>query len=242
MAVLQPSGPRVLGGRDELAGGTWLAVNEHGVFAGLTNRPTTDGRDPTKRSRGELPLALARHRTAQDAVTWFSANVRPSDYNPAWLFVADRRSLFALELADGPVGAVEALSPGVHVLENRALGASSPKVGHVRQLVGDVAELPLPLLERRLHVVLADHEVPSGTAPPDAERAGEDLARPPATEAACVHSDRYGTRWSGIVAVPDAPGAPRFRYTPGPPCTAPLEDASVLWREPEGRHLHRRHR
>ena len=31
--------PRTLGGRDELAGGTWLAVNEHGVVAGLTNKP-----------------------------------------------------------------------------------------------------------------------------------------------------------------------------------------------------------
>ena len=31
--------PRTLGGRDRLAGGTWLALNEHGVVAGLTNQP-----------------------------------------------------------------------------------------------------------------------------------------------------------------------------------------------------------
>src|SRR5262249_51148300 len=40
MTVLRDHGPRILGGRDELAGGTWLAVNEHGVVAGLTNRPS----------------------------------------------------------------------------------------------------------------------------------------------------------------------------------------------------------
>ena len=33
MTVLRERDPRVLGGRDELAGGTWLAVNEHGVVA-----------------------------------------------------------------------------------------------------------------------------------------------------------------------------------------------------------------
>src|SRR5947207_1661505 len=62
MTVLQDRGPRIVGGRDEKAGGTWLAVNEFGIVAGLTNRPTLDGPDPSKRSRGELPLACAQHR------------------------------------------------------------------------------------------------------------------------------------------------------------------------------------
>ena len=53
-----------VGGRDELSGGTWLAVNEHGVCAGLTNQPLGDAKDPSKRSRGELPLELARHASA----------------------------------------------------------------------------------------------------------------------------------------------------------------------------------
>src|SRR5918997_5633669 len=69
LEVLQAVGPRVLGGRDLLAGGTWLAVNEHGVVAGITNRPLVEqGRDASKRSRGELPLALASASTARAAV------------------------------------------------------------------------------------------------------------------------------------------------------------------------------
>ena len=232
MAVLEPSGPRILGGRDELAGGTWLAVNEHGLFAGLTNRPTTEGRDATKRSRGELPLSLARHATARDAVAWCVAAVRPSDYNPAWLFVGDRRSLFAVEIADGAAPAFEELPAGVHILENRPLGAPSPKVDKVRELLGDVEGLPLRLLERRLQVVLGDHEL-SSSATPEQGVAGETFVRPRETEAACVHTDRYGTRWSGIVAVPVEPGLPRFCYTPGPPCTTPSEDAAPWWRSPE---------
>ena len=45
----------ILGGRDEVGGGTWLAINEAGVVVGLTNRPLRDGPDAAKRSRGSSP-------------------------------------------------------------------------------------------------------------------------------------------------------------------------------------------
>ena len=139
MAVLADRDPRVLGGRDEVAGGTWLAVNEHGVVAGLTNEPTGEQRDATRRSRGELPVFLARHRDAASAVEALVASARPSHYNPSWLLVGDRRRLLSVDMTgrstagDRPVAAE--LGPGVHVLENRPPGAPSAKVDHVRDLV-----------------------------------------------------------------------------------------------------------
>ena len=70
--------PRVLGAdRDELAGGTWLAVNEYGVIAGLTNQPSATGRDPAKRSRGELPLAFTGYADAARAVDAVCASIDP---------------------------------------------------------------------------------------------------------------------------------------------------------------------
>ncbi|MGH9110483.1 MAG: NRDE family protein, partial [Acidimicrobiales bacterium] len=130
MTVLRGRQPRILGGRDLLAGGTWLAVNEHGVVAGLTNTPTGEGRDATRRSRGELPLRAARFADASQAVDWLAAGVRPEDYNPAWMLVGDRRSLFAVTIA-GARPAVTELAPGTHVVENRPPGTDSPKVRHV---------------------------------------------------------------------------------------------------------------
>jgi uncharacterized protein with NRDE domain len=47
ITVLRDHGPRILGGRDLAAGGTWLAVNSRGVMAGLTNQPSGRGRDDT---------------------------------------------------------------------------------------------------------------------------------------------------------------------------------------------------
>ena len=58
----------IVGGRDLRAGGTWLAISEHGVVAGLLNRRTEALPLASKRSRGELPmLALAAGSAAAAA-------------------------------------------------------------------------------------------------------------------------------------------------------------------------------
>jgi uncharacterized protein with NRDE domain len=62
--------------------GTWLAVNEHGVVDALTNRPSPRGHGPTKRSRGELPSLLIKHRSVTAVVADLMERFRPSDYKP----------------------------------------------------------------------------------------------------------------------------------------------------------------
>jgi uncharacterized protein with NRDE domain len=228
MMVLREAGPRVLGGRDELAGGTWLAVNDAGVVAGLTNRPTKERRDPTKRSRGELPIALARHKSAAAAVEALGSEVRPSDYNPAWLLVGDRNAVFAIDMTGDELPIIQPLPAGTHILENRPLGTSSPKVDHVRNLLAGVERLAADPLVGQLGTVLSDHEVPAAS-PADEE--GADGEIPAEVKAACVHTERYGTRWSGIVTVPvDRAQPPTVRYADGPPCRAAYTDAGALWR------------
>jgi uncharacterized protein with NRDE domain len=221
MTVLQASDPLILGGRDEEAGGTWLAVNARGVVAGLTNRPVPDGRDPSKRTRGELPLALARYPTAEAGVEALVASVRPSDYNPAWILVGDRASLYSLEIAEEEAPVARRLDPGVHILENAALGSPSPKVDHVRRLLGPLPDGlgsdPLETFPR----VLADHSVPDE---PPAE------GRPPETLAACVHTDTYGTRSATLIRVLADDGLlPEVAYADGPPCRSVFLDAAELW-------------
>jgi hypothetical protein len=63
-----PDRTEVVAGRDELAGGTWLGINEAGVVAGVLNRRNTLGPQPGKRSRGELVLDALDFADAADAV------------------------------------------------------------------------------------------------------------------------------------------------------------------------------
>lgn len=222
--ILQMTEPRIVGGRDLLAGGTWLAVNEHGVFAGLTNRPTV-ARDPMKKSRGALPLALTQHRTARAAIAAF--HERPSEFSPAWLFVGDRESLFLVDMTAGERANVRELPPGIHILENRAYGVRSAKVARVSAALAGADAVPFDDLVPRLTDVLRDHVVPDGVHNDDSGVAG--FIRPRETEAACVHAGPYGTRSACIIVVPPH-GPARVWSSDGPPCTNALRERSLeLW-------------
>src|SRR5712691_2616136 len=54
--------PNILGGRDALHGGSWLAMTRAGRFAAVTNLRGSV-RDPQKRSRGELVSNFVRGDT-----------------------------------------------------------------------------------------------------------------------------------------------------------------------------------
>jgi uncharacterized protein with NRDE domain len=229
ITVLRDEGPRVLGGLDEQSGGTWLAVNEWGVFAGLTNQPRAAGRDASRRSRGELPLALAAHPDAPRSVEDFLAHHRPADYNGSWLLTGDRNSLFFIDFTGLVEPVAVALAPGLHVLENRPLGAPSPKAQRVAASleIATDTESALGALRR----VLGDHTSaePFGTADPPG-RDGPEAPALPRSSADCVHLDGYGTRSSCLIRYGTDPNQPpQIWVADGPPCSAPFVDVSGLW-------------
>jgi uncharacterized protein with NRDE domain len=232
MTVLRPAGPRILGGQDLLAGGTWLAVNEHGVVAGLTNQPSAAGRDPSKRSRGELPLAFAAHRTAREAVAAVREELDPTAYNACWMLVGDREALFSIGVAGGGPPEVERLRPGLHVLENAPLRSPSPKAAFVRGLVAEAlarrGQLDAAATLAALKTVLGDHR--PAVPEPRADATGR--VWPASLSAACVHADGYGTRSAMIVSVPAAAaggGVPAVLVADGRPCETPMREATGLW-------------
>jgi hypothetical protein len=82
---------------------------------------------------------------------------------------------------------------------------------------------------RRLQSILSDHHVPEG---PTAIPEGTAIEVPPEVKAACVHTERYGTRWSGIVTVPArSDGVPTIRYADGSPCHGGFQKADASWPE-----------
>ncbi len=230
LCVLREHAPRILGGRDDLAGGTWLAVNEHGVVAGLTNRPAPGGRDATKKSRGELPLILAGRECAEDGVIDLVQRVQPGQYNPAWLLVGDRESLFYIELDSDQPAEVHRLPPGIYVLENVGLGERSPKVDRVHSLL-EAAGSAAGHLWTVLPSLLADHTIPvieeeAAEEAVQEEKTDDTVTRPRATLASCVHTDEYGTRSAALVRVASDPATPpEMLVADGPPCTEPFVTA-----------------
>jgi hypothetical protein len=114
-----PEQQGVVGGLDGLAGGTWLAVNQHGVAAGVLNRTGSLGPAADRRSRGELPLLALRHPTAAGAAAALAA-LDAGDWRPFNLVVADAAGAFILQGMGEGAPHVQALPPGLHMVASTA--------------------------------------------------------------------------------------------------------------------------
>ena len=113
-------GSSLIGGRDEQAGGTWLAVHP-GVprAACILNARGPQAPPDTRRSRGELPLRAAEAGpVALEQLHDDHATL--ARYDPFFLICADLTpATHALMLSwDGEHAALENLGPATHVITN----------------------------------------------------------------------------------------------------------------------------
>ncbi len=109
-----PDRPEVVAGQDELAGGSWMGLNDFGVVAAILNRYGTLGPAPGKRSRGELVLEALDHAEAEAAVRALSA-LEPTAYRPFNMFIGDADKAYWLRNDGEKISAFPVL-PGLHML------------------------------------------------------------------------------------------------------------------------------
>lgn len=229
-----PAGP-FLAPLDARAGGTWLGLNAHGVFAALTNLRAGDP-DPTMKSRGTV-VTDALELGSADAAAGALARLPDNAFNAFNCFVADPEAAYLVTYRES--AEVHALAPGVHVVGNadaaaaiRSRGASiqdtvvadirQQKVDRVMTRAQAAAELPAAEVLEALAGICREHG--TGETPLDDT---------------CVHlagthglaADGYGTRSSFLLEVADAREESRMLYSEGAPCRAPYEDFSSLLTE-----------
>lgn len=217
-----PDRAHVRAGRDVLAGGSWLGINDDGVVAGVLNRFNTLGPAEGKRSRGELVLEALDHATARDAASAL-ADLDPEAYRGFNLVITDGLEAFWLRnaameaeaLAQRPLAyvAMTAVPPGLHVLT--ALDLNDARDPRIKVQRSRLAAAPAPDPDDgdwfAWETLMA-----SGDAP------GEPHS------ALCFQWDSgFGTSSSALIALPaptDAKRQPVFRFAPGPPASAPYQD------------------
>jgi uncharacterized protein with NRDE domain len=220
--------PGIVGGRDEVAGGTWLALRADGAFAAVTNQRSFGARDPSRRSRGELPLALLAHPVREMAA--FARDLAPGAYNDGNLIFGGAHGVWVAYLRSDADTEVVALRPGLHVLTNDKLGSPDfPRADRAAALLEPALRLPwdeaAPLVQR----ALGDHAQPPadrvGLPPPCAPYGVDFLAQ---LQQICIHTPAYGTRSSSIAALADD-RVLAYRHAEGHPCTTPFVDAMGAW-------------
>ncbi len=209
------NGRRVAAPRDLRAGGTWLGVNDAGVFVGLTNRPTSSP-DPARRSRGHLVADALRASSAGEVAAQFSA-LSPGLFNPFNVLVADASEAHTIVYDERP--RVRPLSPGVHVIGN-----------------ADPDDRRVPKIARLLD------EAHAAAVEPDVLAALGDLCRGHRSNPSqigdsrgslddtCIHLRGYGTRSSTLLRLADSPDESEWRWADGPPCSTSYTNITDLLR------------
>ncbi len=113
-----PDRPNVIAGLDELAGGSWLGLNDEGVLAAVMNRRGSLGPAEGMRSRGELVLEALDHWDAREAAGAL-VELDARSYRAFNLVIADNRDVYWLKgLGPDGSGAVERhpVPPGLSMI------------------------------------------------------------------------------------------------------------------------------
>jgi uncharacterized protein with NRDE domain len=198
--------PRVFGGRDPKAGGTWLAINQGGMVCAVANRPRKERPVETLRSRGLLCLDAARQRLPIAVADKIGRMVDRDHYDGFNLFCSNatgaRCFYYDGQLREKPLGS------GVHVIttgdaNDYAIG----KVKHVHALLEAERVRSFKEWIEHLEAICRDHA--GGISQPDAP---------------CMHGTHSGTVSSSILALHAGdPHQHLFRHAQGPPCQTPYE-------------------
>lgn len=188
--------PHVLGGRDLVAGGSWLALSRAGRFAVVINDPRRPPAPQRTASRG----ALVRDYVAGDRASGrFLDGVAVNEHRYAGFSLLLGTPVQVRGFVTSRNGAPHrwTLKPGVTVLSNSPLDEPSPKVGFLQEtldalLVGSVLE------RKSIFASLGRRE------PVPADDTVTTIGRTP-----FIVGERYGTRASTLLTV-DAAGTCDF--------------------------------
>ncbi|MFT5181516.1 MAG: hypothetical protein ACI8S3_001400 [Alphaproteobacteria bacterium] len=208
-----PDRPEIVAGRDELAGGTWLGVNDHGVAAAVLNRVGSLGPTTDKRSRGELVLDALDHADAAAAAEAL-ADLDGTAYRSFNLVIADNCDAYWVRSTGDAKIDVAPVPAGLSMITSGELNdTDSPRVGNFLRRFN---EAPAPDIETgdwsSWESLLASRLYDAADGP---------------HEAMSIVTDRgYGTVSSSLIALPSVEQSEQhsiWRFAAGRPGDAAFE-------------------
>lgn len=188
--------PGVLGGRDELALGTWIGITRQGRFAALTNLRQGQPQ-AAPRSRGDLTRRfLTSYQSADEFLQ--QVEVDKQLYGGFNLLVGHLNPTQPTHLGyfNQMDSTPATLSAGVYGLSNGYLDAPWPKVTAGKQALSQALVEGAPV--EQLFDLLADRNIAADEQLPDT---GISLERERMLSARFIHSADYGTRASTVIRI-----------------------------------------
>lgn len=203
------SEPRVIGGRDGRAGGTWLAVRGRSpggpAAVALLNRRDPDAGRAARRSRGLLAIDVARAERPRDVAR---AAADSGDYAPCSLVWLSALDSWWLAMPHGESARLEDLPAGWHALAHAGLDdPAEPRTAWLAGRLARARPASRQDAEAMLVALIASHG--------DAE-----------SPAVCLHDRPHPTVSAATLWFAGREAS--YRHAEGPPCRTPFDDYSHL--------------
>ncbi len=203
--------PRILCPTDQPSGGTWLGVNQFGVFVGVCNRRTLEPLG-SNRSRGLLCKETLKSETAQSCVERALEELDRYQFEACNLVIADRESGYVIHHESE--NEVVEMRAGLNIVGARDL--NDPRDERVR------------LASRLLTLQTLDSPVKFLAV------ASKVFARSPTPTGRAnmvLRGADYGTVSSSLIALGNKPRDAIYQYSDGPADESRYEDYSPQLRD-----------
>ena len=208
---IQSGKPRVLCGIDQQAGGSWLGVNQHGLFVAACNRiklmPPI-----APRSRGALCRDLLRAGSAREAVDMALEELSTGKYDGVNYVIADAESGWVIHGCEE--AEVVQLHEGLSIVSNGD--------------VNDRRDERVQMAQRLLTLQTLDSPVKFLAV---ASKVFARAPSPPGRPSMVVRGPRRGTVSSTLISLGAKPRDAIFQFADGAPDQNKFEDYSPLLRD-----------
>lgn len=208
---IQPGKPRVMCGVDGKAGGTWLGVNQNGLFVAASNRFKFVA-PQTPKSRGLLCLELLRANSARHAVDIALEELNSGKYEGVNYVIADAESGWVVHHHDDTE--VVKMEEGLNIIANGD--------------VNDPRDERVKLARRLLTLQTLDSPVKFLAVASKAFARGPTGPERPSM---VMRGKEKGTVSSTLIALGKKPRDAIYQFAAGAPDQARYEDFSPLLRD-----------
>ena len=208
---IQSGKPRVLASIDQHSGGTYLGVNQNGMFVGVVRRKKHD-LTLRPRSRGALAREMLKCNSAQAAVDFALEELHSGQFGGANFCVADQKGGWVIQ-SSKETDVVE-LEQGLCVISDRDLNdPRDERAAMARRLLTlQTLDSPVKFLAIASKVLARTPTVPG---------------RP----SMVVKENGYGTVSSALISLGQKPRDAIYQYSNGSPDQSKFEDYSPALRD-----------
>lgn len=143
----------IVGSRDELKGGAWLAVNENSLFVAITNQGE---RNPKLESRGLIVLEALKSKTIGDLLS-FVEEINPAKYNKFNIVFGNNKEVYLGHSYLLHSMVIKEIPKGIHIVNSNMKFNSNDNatLQYIHQTLDPIKTTPWLEYYKTLKIILA---------------------------------------------------------------------------------------